>query len=252
MHLFCYAIQQLTYSIVTVFLLHEKLTPISKQFRFYHTFAYLHLRTLETSLLTNQWYRDGVGTLRALTSSANARALFFSTTQKPAFSWRKCPSICRSYLDYIKAGVFFYSFWFTLMIVLITGTARISLFCMGYILACFIFLWFGEDMLLKPVRKLLSMWMGVIVYCYLVIMAKCALQVLVTCSLTFVSVSVSRLTWKWNRELILMKYCKVVLQLGPKHQLRLLLFQENHILHSFCSNPCVKSRPESWNRRLTF
>jgi len=80
------------------------------------------------------------------------------------------------------------------MIVLITGTARISLFCMGYILACFIFLWFGEDMLLKPVRKLLSMWMGVIVYCYLVIMAKCALQVLVTCSLTFVSVSVSRVT----------------------------------------------------------
>lgn len=63
------------------------------------------------------------------------------------------------------------------MVVLITGTARISLFCMGYILACFIFLWFGEDMLLKPVRKLLSMWMGLLIYCYLVIMAKCVLQV---------------------------------------------------------------------------
>jgi len=100
----------------------------------------------------------------------------------------------RSYLDYIKAGVFFYSFWITLMIVLITGTARISLFCMGYILACFIFLWFGEDMLLKPVRKLLSMWMGVIIYCYLVIMAKCALQVCgndVMCSLAFVCLCVS-------------------------------------------------------------
>jgi len=88
-----------------------------------------------------------------------------------------CLSICRSYLDYIKSGVFFYSFWITLMIVLITGTARISLFCMGYILACFIFLWFGEDMFLKPVRKLLSMWMGLLIYCYLVIMAKCVLQV---------------------------------------------------------------------------
>ena len=78
------------------------------------------------------------------------------------------------------------------MIVLITGTARISLFCMGYILACFIFLWFGEDMLLKPVRKLLSMWMGVIIYCYLVIMAKCALQVRgeeVMCSLRLFTVS---------------------------------------------------------------
>lgn len=85
--------------------------------------------------------------------------------------------IDRSYLDYIKSGVFFYSFWITLMIVLITGTARISLFCMGYILACFIFLWFGEDMLLKPVRKLLSMWTGLLIYCYLVIMAKCVLQV---------------------------------------------------------------------------
>ena len=77
----------------------------------------------------------------------------------------------------MKTGIFFYSFWFTLMIVLITGTARISLFCMGYILACFIFLWFGEDMLLKPVRKLLSMWTGLLGYCYLVIMAKCVLQV---------------------------------------------------------------------------
>ena len=63
------------------------------------------------------------------------------------------------------------------MIVLITGTARISLFCMGYILACFVFLWFGEDMLLKPIRKLLRMWMGLLIYCYLVIMAKCVLQV---------------------------------------------------------------------------
>jgi len=63
------------------------------------------------------------------------------------------------------------------MIVLITGTARISLFCMGYILACFIFLWFGEDMLLKPIRKLLKMLMGLLIYCYLVIMAKCVLQV---------------------------------------------------------------------------
>jgi len=95
--------------------------------------------------------------------------------------------IDRSYLDYIKSGVFFYSFWITLMIVLITGTARISLFCMGYILACFIFLWFGEDMLLKPVRKLLSMWTGLLIYCYLVIMAKCVLQVHVSSIATWSS-----------------------------------------------------------------
>jgi len=90
-----------------------------------------------------------------------------------------CLLLDSSYLDYIKTGGFFYSFWVTLMIVLITGTARISLFCMGYILACFIFLWLGEDMILKPVRKLLSMWMGLLIYNYLVIMAKCALQVCV-------------------------------------------------------------------------
>ena len=97
----------------------------------------------------------------------------------PVYCTLLCLLLDSSYLDYIKTGGFFYSFWVTLMIVLITGTARISLFCMGYILACFIFLWLGEDMILKPVRKLLSMWMGLLIYNYLVIMAKCALQVCV-------------------------------------------------------------------------
>ena len=66
--------------------------------------------------------------------------------------------VCRSFMDYLKAVVFFYSYWFTLIIVFVTGTARISLFCMGYLLGCFICLWYGEDMLIKPINKLVHMW----------------------------------------------------------------------------------------------
>ncbi|ESO01036.1 hypothetical protein HELRODRAFT_192356 [Helobdella robusta] len=83
-----------------------------------------------------------------------------------------------SYLDYIKTVLFFYSFWVTLMVVFISGMSRISLFCLGYLVGCFVFLWFGEGMLLKPLKKLTNMWMGLLMYCYLVLLAKCILQLL--------------------------------------------------------------------------
>jgi len=55
----------------------------------------------------------------------------------------------------VKIVVFYFSFWITLLIVFITGTSRISLFCMGYLSGCFLILWFGRDLLLKPIRSLL-------------------------------------------------------------------------------------------------
>jgi len=57
----------------------------------------------------------------------------------------------------VKIVVFYFSFWITLFIVFVTGTARISLFCMGYLIGCFLILWFGQDLLLKPVRSLLKL-----------------------------------------------------------------------------------------------
>lgn len=81
-----------------------------------------------------------------------------------------------SYLDYLKTGVFMYLFWLTLVIVFIAGTTRISLFCMGYLMGVFFFLWFGQEMLIKPLRKLLRLWGILLGYNYFVLMCKCALQ----------------------------------------------------------------------------
>ncbi|KAM4815295.1 LOW QUALITY PROTEIN: piezo-type mechanosensitive ion channel component 2-like [Thomomys bottae] len=62
---------------------------------------------------------------------------------------------CRSYLDMSKVIIFSYLFWFILTIIFIMGTTRISIFCMGYLVACFYFLLFGGDLLLKPIKSIL-------------------------------------------------------------------------------------------------
>uniref|UniRef100_A0A8C1U1P1 Piezo type mechanosensitive ion channel component 2 n=1 Tax=Cyprinus carpio TaxID=7962 RepID=A0A8C1U1P1_CYPCA len=79
---------------------------------------------------------------------------------------------CRSYLDMLKVIMFSYLFWFVLTIIFITGTTRISIFCMGYLVACFYFLLFGGDLLLKPIKKLLRYWDFLIAYNVFVITMK--------------------------------------------------------------------------------
>uniref|UniRef100_A0A672QS65 Piezo-type mechanosensitive ion channel component 2-like n=1 Tax=Sinocyclocheilus grahami TaxID=75366 RepID=A0A672QS65_SINGR len=79
---------------------------------------------------------------------------------------------CRSYLDMLKVIKFSYLFWFVLTIIFITGTTRISIFCMGYLVACFYFLLFGGDLLLKPIKKILRYWDFLIAYNVFVITMK--------------------------------------------------------------------------------
>ncbi|EMP33430.1 Protein PIEZO2 [Chelonia mydas] len=79
---------------------------------------------------------------------------------------------CRSYLDMYKVIIFSYLFWFVLTIIFITGTTRISIFCMGYLVACFYFLLFGGDLLLKPIRSILRYWDWLIAYNVFVITMK--------------------------------------------------------------------------------
>ncbi|KAK9980260.1 hypothetical protein ABG768_013637 [Culter alburnus] len=79
---------------------------------------------------------------------------------------------CRSYLDMLKVIMFSYLFWFVLTIIFITGTTRISIFCMGYLVACFYFLLFGGDLLLKPIKKILRYWDFLIAYNLFVITMK--------------------------------------------------------------------------------
>ncbi|XP_077365083.1 piezo-type mechanosensitive ion channel component 2-like isoform X1 [Festucalex cinctus] len=86
--------------------------------------------------------------------------------------------LCRSYLDMMKIIIFSYMFWFVLTIIFITGTTRISIFCMGYLVACFYFLLVGGDLLLKPVGSILVYWDCLIGYNVFVITMKNILSIL--------------------------------------------------------------------------
>ncbi|XP_036822242.1 piezo-type mechanosensitive ion channel component 2 [Oncorhynchus mykiss] len=84
----------------------------------------------------------------------------------------------RSYLDMLKVITFSYLFWFVLTIIFITGTTRISIFCLGYIVGCFYFLLFSGELLLKPIKKILHYWDLLIAYNVFVITMKNILSIL--------------------------------------------------------------------------
>ncbi|XP_068607432.1 piezo-type mechanosensitive ion channel component 2 [Brachionichthys hirsutus] len=78
---------------------------------------------------------------------------------------------CRSYLDMVKVFVFSYFFWLVLCLIFITGTTRISIFCLGYLVACFYFMLFGGSVLMQPVRYILRLWDWLIGYtCFVITM----------------------------------------------------------------------------------
>ncbi|KAJ7986063.1 hypothetical protein DPEC_G00346920 [Dallia pectoralis] len=85
---------------------------------------------------------------------------------------------CRCYLDMTKVLVFRHMFWFVLSVVFVTGATRISVFGLGYLLACFFFLLFGRRLLQKPSRTRLVMWDCLIMYNVAVIIAKNMLSIL--------------------------------------------------------------------------
>lgn len=86
----------------------------------------------------------------------------------------------------LKVIMFSYLFWFVLTIIFITGTTRISIFCMGYLVACFYFLLFGGELLLKPIKKILHYWDFLIAYNIFVITMKNILSVSLSEFLWFV------------------------------------------------------------------
>ncbi|XP_056325835.1 LOW QUALITY PROTEIN: piezo-type mechanosensitive ion channel component 2 [Danio aesculapii] len=86
-----------------------------------------------------------------------------------------------SYLDMLKVIMFSYLFWFVLTIIFITGTTRISIFCMGYLVACFYFLLFGGQLLLKPIKEILRYWDFLIAYNVFVITMKNVFAVNLAC-----------------------------------------------------------------------
>ncbi|XP_041339457.1 translation initiation factor IF-2-like isoform X2 [Pyrgilauda ruficollis] len=92
----------------------------------------------------------------------------------------------------VKVVVFHYFFWVVLVVVFITGTNRISLFGLGYVLACFYLLLSGTAMLRKPARARLVLWDCLILYNIAVIISKNMLSLL---SCVFVQQMQSRFCW---------------------------------------------------------
>ncbi|XP_039260902.2 piezo-type mechanosensitive ion channel component 1-like isoform X4 [Styela clava] len=102
------------------------------------------------------------------------------TNSKPNFMLKKyddSTSRSRNVLDQFKSGVFKYSFWVTCAIVFIAGTSRISLFCMGYLIAFFYLLSFNQSLLMGKPSNLLRIWNIVLGYNVAVIVLKISLQI---------------------------------------------------------------------------
>ncbi|XP_040109603.1 piezo-type mechanosensitive ion channel component 1 isoform X1 [Oryx dammah] len=99
---------------------------------------------------------------------------------------------CRSYLDMLKVAVFRYLFWLVLVVVFITGATRISIFGLGYLLACFYLLLFGTSLQQKDTRARLVLWDCLILYNVTVIVSKNMLSLL---SCVFVEQMQSSFCW---------------------------------------------------------
>ncbi|XP_059490786.1 piezo-type mechanosensitive ion channel component-like isoform X3 [Neocloeon triangulifer] len=84
----------------------------------------------------------------------------------------------KSWLDNIKRGVLRHFYWFTLIMVLVTGVNRNNLFSLGYLVGAFFFLHHGNDLYLLPVRKILYWWNILLSYNVAVIGLKAFTQML--------------------------------------------------------------------------
>ncbi|KPI94676.1 Protein PIEZO2 [Papilio xuthus] len=82
-----------------------------------------------------------------------------------------------SWLDVIKRMVFLGMLWVTLAIMFMTGTNRVNLFSMGYLIGSFIFLWQGTDFYLRPKEAILQWWSWLVRYNVCVVVVKALLQI---------------------------------------------------------------------------
>ena len=64
----------------------------------------------------------------------------------------------RHWLDQIHYGLYMHGAWIVLSIVYLSGTTRISLLGLGYLIASFYFFWYGQDFLIKPISTLLNLY----------------------------------------------------------------------------------------------
>uniref|UniRef100_A0AAG5DE22 Piezo-type mechanosensitive ion channel component n=1 Tax=Anopheles atroparvus TaxID=41427 RepID=A0AAG5DE22_ANOAO len=82
----------------------------------------------------------------------------------------------RNWLDVLKRGLFLVFFWLTLAVVFLSGSSRVNLFSIGYLIGAFFFLWQGTDFYLHSIEYILKRWNILICYNVFVIGAKAFLQ----------------------------------------------------------------------------
>lgn len=88
----------------------------------------------------------------------------------------------RNYLDILKSIVFVLFFWAALAITFLTGTSRVNILSVGYIVGAFVFLWQGTDFYLRPIHVIIQWWNYLIAYNVTVVVIKSVIQ-LVGCLL---------------------------------------------------------------------
>lgn len=82
----------------------------------------------------------------------------------------------RTVLDAIKGLVFCYGYWIALAMVYLAATRRVSIFSVLYLLACFVYLWIGNELFVRRTEHVVRGWNFFIAYNVLVIVCKTALQ----------------------------------------------------------------------------
>lgn len=88
-------------------------------------------------------------------------------------------------IKFFKTTFFSSIYWITLTAVLVAGATKISLFSLGYLVGCFIFLWLGNDAYLMTIPRLIFSWNWFVLYATLLVQIKVILQ-FVTCHSQFV------------------------------------------------------------------
>ncbi|CAG7819154.1 unnamed protein product [Allacma fusca] len=82
----------------------------------------------------------------------------------------------KSWLDVLKRCVLLAFFWITLAIIFLTGTNRVNLFALGYLVGSFTFLWEGNEFYLRSRKSIIKRWNYLLAYNVFVIFSKSLLQ----------------------------------------------------------------------------
>jgi piezo-type mechanosensitive ion channel component 1/2 len=111
----------------------------------------------------------------------------------------------RNYLDVIKRFVFIIFFWATLAIVFLTGTSRVNLLSLGYIIGSFIFLWQGTDFYLRPIFIIMKWWNYLIAYNVWVVIIKTFIQLIGCLLVNHINCTVIKVLFFFQRKIFLKK-----------------------------------------------